>query len=352
MSSTGGRNLRAHMVGSIPLPDADAVFRKLAAVLGPYLDRMPDGETGIRQSWIRFLQAALAEHPAIEVADDFPPLEFRQWDGKLVREIPRLRVIPGSAIEPDAFASGYAAMAIESWQIFRELQDAGTITPDVRFQISIPSPIAPTYNNMVPGDRPQVLDALISHFSDEVGGIAAALPNDRIAIQWDVCQEVLAWEGYYDEGSVDFRVETIDALARVSDAVPEPIELGFHLCYGSPLDEHLVQPDDAGIMVEIANALSAAVRRPIQFFHFPVPRSRTDDAYFEPFRNLDIDADADVYLGLVHHDDADGDARRLATARRHVRVDGIATECGMGRGAPERLDALLEAHVRLIENDD
>jgi hypothetical protein len=35
-------------------------------------------------------------------------------------------------------------------------------------------------------------------------------------------------------------------------------------------------------MVEIANAASAGVARPIQFFHMPVPKGRTDDAYFTP----------------------------------------------------------------------
>ena len=50
--------------------------------------------------------------------------------------------------------------------------------------------------------------------------IAQALPNDRIALQWDVCQEVLAWEGYYEPGPVDVRIETIDVLAKVGDAVP------------------------------------------------------------------------------------------------------------------------------------
>ena len=49
--------------------------------------------------------------------------------------------------------------------------------------------------------------------------IARALPNDRIAIQWDVCQEVLAWEGYYDKGPVDFRTETLDVLTRIGDGV-------------------------------------------------------------------------------------------------------------------------------------
>jgi hypothetical protein len=85
MSSERNEDLRAHLVGSIPLPDAEAVFRTLSHALGPHLARLPDGETGIRQSWIRFLQAALAEHPAIEVAADVPAFRFVHWVGKLVR---------------------------------------------------------------------------------------------------------------------------------------------------------------------------------------------------------------------------------------------------------------------------
>ena len=62
--------------------------------------RLPDGETGIRKTWIRFLQDVLAENPAIELAKDVPPFKFMQWDGKVMREIPRLRVKPGAT--PDA----------------------------------------------------------------------------------------------------------------------------------------------------------------------------------------------------------------------------------------------------------
>ena len=85
-----------HFVGSIPLPDAETVFRTLSETAGPYLLRLPDGETGIRRTWIRFLQEVLAENPAIEVAGDVPPFRVTQWDGKLIREIPRLRVKPGA----------------------------------------------------------------------------------------------------------------------------------------------------------------------------------------------------------------------------------------------------------------
>ncbi len=346
MSAPRGHTPIVHFVGSVPLPDAETVFRTLAAVAGPHVKRLPDGETGIRKTWIRFLQGVLAENPAIEVATDLPPFKFIQWDGKLLREIPRLRLRPGVTPDPATFNTGYAEMAIESWGLFDRLQRAGAIPAGVKFQVSLPTPIAPTYNNMVPADRAGLLPALTQHMIGEVARIARALPNDRIAVQWDVCQEVLAWEGYYEAGPVDFRTETISVLSEIGDAVPAAIELGYHLCYGSPADEHLVQPKDAGIMVEIVNAISAGVRRPIQFFHLPVPKPRTDDAFFAPLERLKLGPQTELYLGLVHYDDAAGDATRLSAARRHARVDGIATECGMARGDPAGLPALLAAHAR------
>lgn len=327
------------------------MLRALGAALGPYLVRAPDGETGIRRMWIKFLQDKLAEHPAIEIADDVPPFPFRQWDGKLVREIPRKRLVPGAALDPDGFDTRYAEMAIASWRTFAAAERDGTLPAGRRFQICLPTPIAPTYNNMVPEDRAALLPALTQHFRNEVERIAAALPSARIAIQWDVCQEVLAWEGYYDPGPVDFRTETLAVLHALGAAVPEPVELGFHLCYGSPADEHLVLPRDSGVMVEMANAIAAGIERPIDWFHMPVPRDRDDDAYFAPLAGLELDAATDLCLGLVHFDDAAGDRRRLSAARRHTRVDGVATECGLGRGDPARLDALLAAHVGLIESD-
>jgi len=338
-----------HFVGSIPLPDSETVFRTLAAATGPHLKRLPDGETGVRKTWIRFLQQVLADNPAIEVASDVPPFKFTQWDGTLLREIPRLRVKSGARLDPATVNTGYAAMAIESWRVFDRLQQEGVIPDGVKFQISLPTPIAPTYNNMVPADRPALIPVLTTHLLGEVTAIAQALPNDRIALQWDVCQEVIAWEGYYEPGPVDFRKETIAELIAIGDGVPAAIDLGYHLCYGSPADEHVIQPKDAGIMVEIVNAVSGGVRRPIQFFHLPVPKPRTDDAYFAPLAGLKLRPETELYLGLVHRDDMAGNAARLAAARRHVRVDGVATECGMARGDPAGIPELLTAHAKTAE---
>jgi len=338
-----------HLVGSVPLPDSESVFRTVCGAVGSYITRLPDGETGIRKSWIKFLQDVLADHPAIELDPDAPPFKFVQWDGVVVREIPRLHVIPGKEVTADGFVTGYADMAIESFAVFDRLQKEGVIPAGVKFQVSLPTPLAPTYNNMVPEDRPKMIPAIVEHFEGEVAKIAAAIPHDRLAFQWDVCQEVLAWEGYYDEGPVDFQTETIDVLVRVGDAIPEDIEFGYHLCYGSPADEHMVLPKDAGIMVEMVNRICARVKRSIQFFHMPVIENRTDDAYFEPFKNLKLKPGTELYLGLVFPNDDEGNAARLAAARKFVKVDGIGSECGWARGEPSRLPKILDAHRTTVE---
>ena len=154
MSTSTTHKPIVHFVGSIPLPDTETVFRTLTAATAPHLKRLPDGETGIRRTWIRFLQQVLADNPAIEVASDVPSFKFTQWDGKLLREIPRLRVKPGARLDPATVKTRYADMAIESWRVFDRLQQEGVIPAGVKFQISLPTPIAPTYNNMVPSDRP------------------------------------------------------------------------------------------------------------------------------------------------------------------------------------------------------
>lgn len=211
-------------VGSIPLPDVDTVFRKLAETASPYLRRLPDGETGTRKTWIRFLQDVLAQNPAIERAHDMPPLKFTSMGRQAHSRNPAPAHKTGAKPDRNTFETGYAEMAIASWTLFEQLQKADVISAAVKFPISLPTPIAPTYNNMVPPDRPLLLPALMQHMISEVTKIAAAIPNDRVAVRWDVCQEMLAWEGYYEKGPVDFRTETIEVLSRIGNAVPATID--------------------------------------------------------------------------------------------------------------------------------
>ena len=64
----------------------------------------------------------------------------------------------------------------------------------------------------------------------------------------------------------------------------------------------------------------------------PMPRSRSDDAYFAPLRNLQLRPETRLYLGLVHYTDGvEGARKRLTAAEKSVSDCGIATECGFGR---------------------
>ena len=55
-----------HLVGSVPLGGAEEVFRRVAAVLGDRLRRIPDGETGPRSDWIGWQYPVFSSQPQFE----------------------------------------------------------------------------------------------------------------------------------------------------------------------------------------------------------------------------------------------------------------------------------------------
>jgi hypothetical protein len=82
----------------------------------------------------------------------------------------------------------------------------------------------------------------------------------------------------------------------------------------------------------------------------PVPRDRTDDAYFAPLRVLRLRPETRLYLGLVHRIDGEADIHRCITAAQKVVRDfDIATECGLGRRPPETLPPLLRIHAKVAD---
>ncbi len=340
--------LKAHLVGSIPLEDAESAFRAVGSVLGQYLRRIPDGETGKRRVWVGMIGTILNQHPDLEVDPDAPPFRLKLWTGETYREWRRLRFKEGVVPDAGRFDTGYADMAIESFGVFQRLQSAGVLPAHLKFQVAMPTAMAPACNYIVPQDRKAFLQAFMRHLTGEVAKIAAALPGDRIAVQWDVLQEIMLWENYFEDRPDDYREWTLDCLAAAGNAVPEPLELGYHLCYGSPGDEHLVQPRDTQVMVELLSSLVPRLNRPLHFVHLPVPKHRTDDEYYRPLASLKLPRETELYLGLVHDGDHDGNRERLACALRYVSPAGVATECGWGRSAPERVPGLLEAHRHLV----
>ena len=313
------------MVGSVPLPDAETVFRTVSDAWGPHLRRISDGETGRRGRWIWFQREMLEQHPAMEPDPDEPPYALYQWDGQLLRETSYIGFRPG--VDPAAvdFPTGYAEAALESFDLYARLQKDGVIPGDALFQVSLPTPMATAYMYVSPAARDAYIPAYERSLLSAVDEILASTPHDRLSIQWDVCQEVLLFEDYFPHRPADYKEQVFTELGRLGNAVPETVDLGYHLCYGSPRDEHLVMPRDMGILVEIANGIAARV-------------------YFLPLEGRRLPAETEPILGLIHHDDKAGDRARIDAARAFVASFGVASECGWGRTDPARVPGLLESH--------
>lgn len=248
------------------------------------------------------------------------------------------------------FEAAYAGPAIESFKTYQRLQQEGIFGPDTLFQVSLPTPMATAFMYISPSAREGYLPVYEAALAEALKEILDSIPHDRLSIQWDVCQEVLVFEDYFLERPGNYKQQIFCELARMGRLVPENVDMGYHLCYGSPRDEHLVQPKDMSILVEISNGLIAGLNRRLDFLHLPVPKYRTAAAYFQPLKGLQVDTGTEIYLGLIHFDDLSGDAQRIATAKQFIPEFGVATECGWGRTEPTRVEGLLESHSAAVKS--
>ena len=339
-----------HLVGSIPLADAREVFATVSAALGPRLKRIPDGETGKRSDWITWLEPAFAENPALEKSDEL----FRIHATGTARV--RYRLKAGKSVHEVQFGNlFYADIAKQSFAEFAALKRAGKIAPHVRFQIDL-VPAHSVIWLFLQDDLHQPLDPIYNEaLKREIDKIAATLPHDQIAIQFDVASAVFARlqrnePNAYGANRAEMLARFSAILSDLAERVPADVELLFHFCYGDSNHKHVVEPGDMGDMVAVANRLSADIKRPIQLIHMPVPRDRADDPYFAPLARLRLKPETDLCLGLVHYTDSVAGTRlRLKVAERHVARFSIATECGFGRRDPATIPELLRIHAQAAD---
>jgi hypothetical protein len=329
-----------HLVGSVALDTAEEVFATVGKMLGPYLKRVPDGEPGGRRLWISWQVPVLRANPWLQVV--CPP-------GAEFNSLVPLRLADGVTPDQLHFGElGYAREARASFQDFLEARRGGDLPESVRFQVSLPTPRAVIGPFCVPDDAPKILPAYEQAMLREVGRICESIPHRDLAIQWDVCNEMLTWDGRRPGPRLPNMEQVFtEAFSRLSAAVPSDVELGFHLCYGDMDARHFLEPLDAGKEVELANLLVGAAGRPLSWIHMPVPISRDDDDFFAPLRDLRLPSGTDLYLGLVHAaDGVEGTRRRMATASRYVQDFGIASECGISRGrTPEVARQFLQVYA-------
>jgi methionine synthase II (cobalamin-independent) len=211
--------------------------------------------------------------------------------------------------------------------------------------VCLPTPLAPVVAHITPDAQLRFEPLYERQLLDELRQVLDSIPGHDLAIQWDTAMEFAILEGVMPSfltGRADAHEQITKRLVRLGDAVPQPVELGYHLCYGDVNHVHFKQPTDTSILVEVANATISRLREKPAWLHLPVPRDRSDDAYFEPLRRLELPQGTELYLGVVHQTDGvPGTLRRIAAAGRVVSAFGVATECGFGRRPSESVPALL-----------
>ena len=328
----------AHLVGSVPLASSEAVFRTVADEIGDRLRRIPDGETGPRSDWIVWQLPVFTTQRQLEVV----PPGADSW-----RPLPRVRLATGARAESVTFgALGYADAALSSYRVFARLKRDGVVPVACRFQVCLPTPLAPISAFVVPEHQELLEPIYEEQVLGELRTILQELPHDQLAIQWDTNFELGMLEGVFPVWFGDVKGGILERLLRISRHVPPDVQLGYHLCYGDVQHRHFKEPADAGKLVEVANALAASLGRPLTWIHLPVPRERLDEAYYAPLRDLRLRAETELYLGLLHHTDGvEGTRRRIETAHRFVSGFGVATECGWGRRPAATIPDLLRIHA-------
>jgi hypothetical protein len=332
-----------HLVGSIGLDGVEDVFRIVGPLLGRRLKRIPDGEPGPRRLWVSF-QYPLLRSSAFLRPD--PSGALRKTSG-----FPLLCLAEDVAEGEVSFGEiGYAREARGSYLDFVEARRRGDIARGVRFQVCLPTPMSVTYAFCTARDVVAIETAYEAAMIREVEAICRHIPHRDLCLQWDVCHDMIVWDGQPQDQFplVNASREAIaQRFARICASVPEDVALGFHLCYGDFGGKHFFDPVTARHLVDVANAIAKNVGHKLAYIHLPVPLLRANADFFVPMREFKLESETEIYLGLVHAaDGVEGTKKRIALAHEYLPEFGIATECGFARARkPDLVRQLLDIHA-------
>ncbi|KAK4118240.1 hypothetical protein N657DRAFT_716075 [Parathielavia appendiculata] len=263
------------------------------------LKRIPDGELGIRNQYITWQEAVFP--------DEILKRTVAQNGGKMND----LHIAP----EQGDLNIMYDDAAISSYHIFAKAKAAGKIPTNIRFQVSLPSPIEVPVAFVRESHQSKATELYERHLKLALERIQHTVPHGELAIQWDVAITIALLES---------------KRGRLAAAVGP---------------KHFVEPEDMGLMVQVATKLVREVRKvhDIAWIHMPVPRDRTDEDYFAPLKKLDLPETTELFLGVLHPDGLENTQKRIASAyKASAKQFGVATECGLVRTDPREGNYLLD----------
>ena len=290
----------------------------------------------------------------MEVDGDAGLLELRQWDGSLLRTL-RSAALPARGRSrrrrvPDRLRGGRAP---ESWAVFERLRREGVVPPGLALP-GLPAHADVERLHVREPARPRRLPARLRALA-----AARARPDRGRHPSRRSLHPVGHLPGgaglrelFPDASRATTRSASSPCSDRLGAAVPADVELGYHLCYGSPADQHLVMPKDTAILAELAGAIFARVRRPRRL---PPPAGaararrrcatsrRCADSRLPRARRASTSASSTT--GTLA-----GDRRRIDAARgRGARRSGWPPSAAGAAASRRGCDGLLESHRRAVD---
>lgn len=336
------------LVGSIPCETAEQTFRLFGSELGQWLAYMPDGEVGDRRYWIDGIAYRVFNgHPELDTVERPAPEAngIEQWRPRGTHDQFKFRVKSGVSkvrFGDPGWRLGYARDAVNSYAIFRLLKGKGVIPKRVRFQVCLPLTYSSICLFFYEEDIPKLVPGLTEAFRAEVAKIVELIPNDDLAIQWDLAIEQRFVETKLAEGAGAAEQEArrvMEPAREICADIPTEVALGHHLCYGTINGWPSRQPPDITGSVLLSNAAVECSGRTVDFLHIPTVAAASDD-FFKPLRLLKRN-NARVYMGAIHHlHGRSGMLAQLQTIQKYLPDFGLAAPCGFGR-APERPGRML-----------
>jgi len=319
------------LVGSIPADDAREAVDLAIDALGPELIAIPDGETGVRKSWVANIVNSLSDNPAVELK------KAGDWTSYDDRPVYKLRA--GKRLEPASLELGYHQAYLDSQPVVTAAIERHGLSTAPPFQVGIASPFdLALFSLGLPG--------ALRHRSGFTGAAVREIRAIRTAARDGVLFQIeLPAELVFVARSVPV-VRGVVAkwmacmAVEVPRATPAGTHYGIHLCYGDLGNRSLVSGlHDCSAAVALANAIVAQWPETahLDYIHIPFAAGErppaTWAAYYEPLRRLRLPSNTRLVAGFVHEaltGAQEAAILKLIDDASRRRVD-VAAACGLGR---------------------
>ncbi len=121
---------------------------------------------------------------------------------------------------------------LSSYRIFARRKRDGLIPSQCRFQVSLPTPLAPIAAFVAPEDQARIEPLYEAAMLTELATIFDSIPHDQLAVQWDTNFEFAMLDGVMPTWFTDPRSSIVERLVRLGRSVPGDVQLGYHFCHG------------------------------------------------------------------------------------------------------------------------